>query len=257
MFYLSKVKTLFIVSTLLLLSACTPVNYPSNNNDTSREIEGMEETLHQLRAEIVEKELQLASLEKELQSKENELAKLTEEIEEKKKELEDMDSVSEVIRDKADSVVIGLEHADFHTLAIHAHPEKGIRFSPYGYVDIDEHLQFTSDEIKEFSEDKTQYIWGTQDGSGHPIELTPNEYYEQYIFIRDFSKNAQEINFNEINDRGNIIVNVEEVYPDANFMEYYVSAEEDSLNWASLILAFEKYNGEWYLVGVIVDRWTI
>ncbi|UTR12337.1 hypothetical protein MM300_08620 [Evansella sp. LMS18] len=243
-------------------------------NTVKEDIETTEEELQAVQNELNE-------LEEELSQKRNELASVEEELEEAQGRQEDSesgdnndedpadngdgenaangngDTEHEQIQEKADSVVIGLENEDFGTVATHVHPEKGVRFSPYGHVDTEEHLVFSREEVRNFMEDEEEYMWGTQDGSGHPIELTPAEYYEEYIYIRDFSRSAEEINYNEVESRGNTIVNVEEVYPDANFMEYYVSEEEEDLNWAALILAFEKLDGEWYLTGIAVDRWTI
>ncbi|WP_223701130.1 hypothetical protein [Sutcliffiella deserti] len=265
----SRMKSLSLViltSILLLLGACSNENNdtspadntkePEHNNTGEETLKEKEEKLQEITAEIKEKETQLKEVNNELEAKRKELAAIEKDIEEREAN-ENGQSDEVEIKEKADSVVIGLENEDFGTVAAHAHPEKGVRFSPYGYVDTEKHLQFTKGEIRGFSEDNTKYTWGTQDGSGHQIELTPKEYYEEYIYIRDFSRFAQEINYNNLEQRGNIILNVEEVYPDAKFMEYYVSAEEDSLNWASLILAFEKHEEEWYLVGIIVDRWTI
>ncbi|RKL67374.1 hypothetical protein CR203_08385 [Salipaludibacillus neizhouensis] len=167
------------------------VNIEENN---SEQLEEKEEELNDLQEEIKTKVA-------ELQKVENELSNIEEEIEEKSNQLEsgteedtnesaNGNSDYEVIQEKADSVVIDLENEDFGTVAIHAHPEKGVQFSPYGYVDKNDHLTFTKEELRNFMEDSEEYNWGSEDGSGHPIELTPAEYYEEYIYIRDFSRSA-------------------------------------------------------------------
>ncbi|QGS68387.1 hypothetical protein CV093_06840 [Oceanobacillus sp. 143] len=61
---------------------------------------------------------------------------------------------------------------------------------------------------------------------------------------------------NNIKTRGSMIVNVQEVYPDASFVSYYVEGTEQELDWADLILVFEKDQDNWYLVGLAVDRYT-
>lgn len=247
-------------------------------NEKEEELNAVEEDKESTEEELQAVQNELNELEEELSQKRNELASVEEELEEAQGRQEDSesgdnsedhayneeggndangDSDYEQIQEKANSVVTGLENEDFGTVATHVHPEKGVRFSPYGHVDTEEHLVFSREEVRNLMEDEEEYIWGTQDGSGHPIELTPAEYYEEYIYIRDFSRSAEEVNYNEVESRGNTIVNVEEVYPDADFMEYYVSEEEEDLNWAALILAFEKLDGEWYLTGIAVDRWTI
>ncbi|MCE7794075.1 hypothetical protein K8O68_16930 [Salipaludibacillus sp. CUR1] len=255
-------------SALLVLSACNNGNGEATGDRTEQleaEVEDLEQNLSETESALKETEAQLAE-------KEEQMEKLEEQVNEQENSTEeddaendrgnenDGDSVvtgDDELRDKADDVVIALENEDYQSLANYVHPEEGVRFSPYGHVDPEEHLTFSREEVQEFAEDEEEYEWGIQDGSGEPIILTPSEYYEDYVYIRDFSREAEEILVNEIESRGHIEVNVEEVYPDGEFVSYYVSETDEELNWANMILSFAENNGGWYLTGVTIDKWTI
>ncbi len=109
-----------------------------------------------------------------------------------------------------------------------------------------------------FFENQTVYHWGDYDGSGLPIDLTPGEYYNRFIYDRDFA-NPEEISYNRIIGQGNTINNTFEMYPEAIIVEYHFSGtpEYAGMDWRSLRLAFEEKDNIWYLVGIIHDEWTI
>lgn len=162
-----------------------------------------------------------------------------------------------VIREQAQAIVEALKDQDVETVAEFVHPDQGVRFSPYAFVEMN-HQSFTREQVNEMMDDEKLYVWGAYDGTGEAIELTPAEYYEEFIYRKDFANEVEEINFDDIEPRGNTLHNAEEIYPDAHFIEYYVPGTEEfaEMDWGSLILAFEEVNGEWYLVGVIQDQWT-
>ena len=161
----------------------------------------------------------------------------------------------EQLRAHADLIVDALDNKDFEQLSTFVHPEKGIRFPPYAFIEEEEEPIFEAEQVSAFLNDNEVYDWGTEDGTGDTIELTPNEYYHDYLYIRDFME-SNEVLVNDIEARGNMRMNVGEVYPDARFVSYYVPGTDEEMDWANLILAFEEVNDDWYLVGIIVDRWT-
>ena len=152
-----------------------------------------------------------------------------------------------------------LKTKDMDDLSDYIHPSKGVRFSPYGYVDVDDHLVFTSEEIENLDDDPGIYTWGAYDGSGEPIELDFNEYYDRFIFDQDFS-NPQIIGNNVRIGQGNTLENIGEVYPEGRFVELHFQGfdpQYEGIDWASLRLVFEEVDGDWYLVGIVHDQWTI
>jgi hypothetical protein len=148
---------------------------------------------------------------------------------------------------------------DFNALADLAHPKKGVVFVPYSTVDKQKNLNFTADQIRKFGTDKTKYIWGLTDGEGAPIELTAKDYIAKYVYSKDYLS-ASVIGLNTVAKTGNSLENVKDVFPDASFVEFHIPGEDkkfEGLDWSSLKLVFELYEGDYRLVAVIHSQWTI
>src|SRR5690606_35053552 len=79
-----------------------------------------------------------------------------------------------------------LKNKEMAKLADLVHPQKGLRFSPYFFVDVENDKVFSAQQVAELNEDTTVYTWGIYDGIGEPIELTFNDYYEEFVYDEDF-----------------------------------------------------------------------
>ncbi|MGY4690820.1 hypothetical protein [Salibacterium sp. K-3] len=159
----------------------------------------------------------------------------------------------------AQSVVDYLISQDLTRLSELVHPEEGVLFSPYVHVDENEAQVFQPDEIETFFQDEQQYTWGTQDGSGRPIEMTPSAYYEEYIYDAGLS-DPDEINVGETSQRGSMQNNIQDVFPEATIVEFYVegSGESADMNWSALnVVVKQDESGEWKVVAIVNDEWTI
>lgn len=160
---------------------------------------------------------------------------------------------------RAEQVINLIAEQDMAALADFTHPVKGIRFSPYSYVDVKNHVVFKPSDLKTFFTNSAVYHWGSYDGTGEPISLTPAAYYQTFIYDQDY-RNAGAISYNEQLFQGNMINNAPDVYPGAIIVEYHFDgfdAKYGGLDWRSLRLIFEADKGEWLLVGIIHDQWTI
>lgn len=159
----------------------------------------------------------------------------------------------------ANEVMLALRAQDGASLARFVHPEKGVRFTPYTYVQPERDLVFTPEQIRHFFDDQTVYHWGYYDGTGDEINLTPGEYYQRFIYSADFI-NAEQIGYNEVLSAGNMLENQFEVYAQPIIVEYYFSGfnpEYMGLDWQSLRLVFEEDDDGWKLTGIIHNEWTI
>ncbi len=155
----------------------------------------------------------------------------------------------------ANQTIAALKTRDFDTLQTLIHPEKGVRFSPYATVDTKNDVVLMPFELDNFE----SKLWGNYDGIGTPIILTLNEYFDKFVYSADFM-NASEIKKNEIIGSGNSLNNLQTVYENANFIEYHFSGfdpEVFGMDWQSLRLVFEEYEGKVKLIGIIHDQWTI
>lgn len=169
------------------------------------------------------------------------------------------ESAKMIIEETSDELINAISIRDFETVSEFVHPIKGVRFTPYTNVSLDNDIVFNQAEIENFFDDQDVYIWGIYDGIGDDISLTPSQYYDKFIYTNDF-KNAEEIGYNEVLSMGNMIENQFEVYDNAIVVEYYFSGfnpDYAGMDWRSLRLVFQQYQNDWKLVGIIHNQWTI
>ena len=108
----------------------------------------------------------------------------------------------EVAREAANDIIAALKRRDMAAIAKWAHPFRGVRFSPSVFVNPETDQVWSAAELPAWFEDRTPRVWGSaeswrdykQRGSSSPtyslIRMTPTEYYERYIFDRDYSQGA-------------------------------------------------------------------
>jgi LysM repeat protein len=156
------------------------------------------------------------------------------------------------------NIITLLRNRDFNQLSKFAHPVKGVRFSPYSTVNPKYDLIFYQSQISKFNIDNKEYIWGAYDGSGEPIKLSPKEYFNSFVYDKDFA-HLGTISYDKVQRTGNTIENQFKIYPNSTIVEYYFpgTTKNTNFDWSSLRLVFENYNGKWYLVGIIHNQWTI
>jgi len=189
----------------------------------------------------------------------NEIAPRLENEEETEQSEEMTLSNQEIIEVRASETLGLLQGKEFISLSEYVHPEKGVRFTPYTFVDLENDVVLTADEIKNILADSRSFTWGAYDGSGEPIEKPFMEYYDEFVYDQDFFL-APEVSYDDPIGAGNTINNASQVYPDAIIVEYYFEGfnpEYEGMDWVSLKLVFEEHEGEWYLVGIIHNSWTI
>ena len=158
----------------------------------------------------------------------------------------------------AEQVIAALAQKDMEKLAEFVHPDMGVRFSPYAFV-REEHQVFMPEELPPLVGSEEVYTWGAYDGTGDPIELTFDGYYEEFVYSADFA-NPEQMAVDERLGQGNSINNIGEFYPGASFVEYHFSGfeeEYEGMDWESLRLVFVAEDSAWWLVGVVHDEWTI
>jgi len=152
-----------------------------------------------------------------------------------------------------------IKAGDYEKLAEMVHPEDGVYFSPYSNIDLTTDMHFTAEQTAKFSSDRTAYMWGYTDGEGAPIKLTPKQYFEKYVFNQDYTVSPV-IGRNYIVKSGNSIENVQEVFPDCQFVEFHypgIDKQYSGMDWCSLRLVFREYEGAYKIVAIVHDQWTI
>lgn len=147
---------------------------------------------------------------------------------------------------------------DGPALAALAHPSKGVRFSPYAYLQAS-NITLSAAQLMTAFTDTTKRTWGITDGKGDPIILSFADYTGTYIYARDFASSAQTA-FNKTIGFGNTIDNTADVYPNAILFEAYDPGPDPRLKdvrWQCVRLLFERSGDRWFLVSVIHGEWTI
>jgi hypothetical protein len=152
-----------------------------------------------------------------------------------------------------------IQNRDYVSLSEAVHPEFGVVFSPYATINLSSNKYFTAAQVAGFGEDKNIYVWGKYDGSGDPIELTPTDYFNRFVFDKDYT-GASEIGIDSVVQTGNALENIKEMFPDIRFVDFHISGVDDKLDgldWSSLRLGFEEYNGVLKLTVILHSEWTI
>jgi hypothetical protein len=160
----------------------------------------------------------------------------------------------QIISKTANIAIRSLKFKNFHLLSKYIHPQYGVKFSPYPYI-LSDDIVFKRHSLKKAYASKREYVWGFKNAS-EEIEYNFSDYYDRYVYNQDFS-NAPIITYNKPIIDKNIIDNIRTFYPDAIIVEYYIPGVNPKLegkDWTSLRLAFEKYQSNWYLVGIIHAR---
>lgn len=164
-----------------------------------------------------------------------------------------------------DSVLVGLtkeiltriKNRDYTALANYMHPDSGIRFSPYGYIDQRD-LRFSREKFLTALNQQPVLQWGFYEGSGDSILLTVRAYFDKFVYDVDFL-NAEFTSINQIKAPETSLNNMPAYYTDVVFTESYFSGFEkkyDGMDWRSLRLLYKKYRDRFYLVGIIHGAWS-
>ena len=156
------------------------------------------------------------------------------------------------------AVLSALKDRNYEALSTYA-SASGVRFTPYSTVDPAKDLVLTPAQIAAAPLDAQVYCWGTEDGSGDPIELTIPDYVSRFVYNADYL-NATRIGINQVVQGGNALENVAEVYSDCVFLDFNFSGLDPSLeglDWCSLKLVFRTERDSLKLVGLLHGEWTI
>lgn len=236
---------LLLLVTTLLFFGCSPEATDNSEN---------EEAIAALEAKVAEqlKQIEALELDKAAMVTENNALQL---------QIEDLTSSASAstLLDTAVDVAQALADQDMTAFSSFVHPTQGVRFTPYGYVNPAVDLSYPSTAFAALLTDPTTYTWGSFDGSGDPIIKTFADYYDDFVYDEDYL-NPDIIGLNTVVGMGNSLINYSDIYPTASFVEFHFTGfdpQYGGMDWTSLVLVFENVAGEWKLVGVVHNQWTI
>lgn len=156
------------------------------------------------------------------------------------------------------AVLAALDKKDYRAFAQFIHPTKGIRFTPYGYVDTSADIRLSREVFLTMLLRKQPTKWGTFDGSGDDISLTLPQYLSKFVYDVPFVK-PEKLSYNKTWGIGNSVNNLAVIYPGLPYLESYFSGFDKKyggLDWRSLRLVFDRYGSQYYLVALIHNQWT-
>ena len=226
-----------------------------------------------LEEQLDDEKTQVSSLKEEVNTLNDTMGALKEEIKEKNETIETLETELEEnmavlsntqnpnqLVSEAFDVMEMIANQDAAGLNDKVSSTQGVRFSPYQYVNTNDHIVFhANNEIPNMFSDPATYLWGEYDGSGDDISGTFASYYNEFVYDEDYL-NPEIIGINTVVSAGNMINNIEDVYTNAEYVEFYFEGfdpQYSGMDWRSLTLVFEEVNGAYYLIGVVHGSWTI
>ncbi len=244
------IAILFVLSLLsLALFGC------SNNQDDQNDDVGYDQVfVDTLQNEIDQLNTEISTLKAEILDLNAEIAEQVDQV-----VTEEPEQATTSLLTSALDVMALIEDQDFAALQNWVHPDDGVRFSPYAYVNTQTDLVFGAQVFPTLPTDPTILTWGSFDGSGDPIDFDFLGYYNRFIYDQDYL-NPEIIGVNTIIGTGNTLVNIIDVYPSGEFVEFHFTGfdpQYEGMDWRSLILVFEEVGNEWKLVGIVHNEWTI
>jgi hypothetical protein len=163
----------------------------------------------------------------------------------------------DALKQTNEEILQSLKDKNYKKIADFIHPEKGVRFSMYAFVNPKEDKFFSKADFVKYQPTKTIFTWGAMDGSGDLYKATINNYLTKWLYSKDFA--TGQVSFNEFQGKGNSLNNLKQIYPKADFTENFIKGSEanSEMDWKCLRLVFEEFQGKYYLVAVSNDQWTI
>ncbi|MEO7445308.1 MAG: hypothetical protein ABIT96_05000 [Ferruginibacter sp.] len=162
------------------------------------------------------------------------------------------------LKARSGQILKAIKEKDYETFASFMHPVRGMRFASDGYIDTINHRKWSAAEFLMATSNEKIYFWGLSDGSGDSILLSLPAYFKKNVYPVDFLK-APQSSINKRLGQGNSLNNIHEIYPLAEFRENYFPGFDKKyggMDWQSLRLVMEFYQGQYYLVAVVHDHWT-
>lgn len=153
-----------------------------------------------------------------------------------------LEEVEKIIQKRVEEIIFYLKNWDFENLVEVVYFEIGVCFFFYSEISQDQ-VMFLFEIIENILMDIIVYIWGIYDGIIRLIEISFKDYFERFVFDRDFSV-VDMVIYNSIIGGGVIWDNIIEFYYwDIMVQYYFYEFEEGVMDWSSFCLVFSEYNG--------------
>lgn len=135
-----------------------------------------------------------------------------------------------------------------------------VLFAPYTSFDEASMQRLSFLELWELHAQDSLLNWGEFDGTGEPIEMTAQRYFQRFVFDVNYLDSLVEINSVVLPMRGNSISALEQLFPEGEFVEFYSPPKNPELmgmDWRSLIIVFQQIENQLRLVALVHNEWRI
>ena len=90
------------------------------------------------------------------------------------------------------------------------------------------------------------------------IKQTADAYFDDYVYTKDYL-HCEQVGINQVFRTGNCPENAGELFPDGVFVEYHDPGTEefDGLDWSSLKIVMEEYEGSLKVVAIVNSCYTL
>lgn len=158
----------------------------------------------------------------------------------------------------AEKVLVTLKEKNFKQLATYAHPDSGIFFSAYAYVDKTDKTRLSVAELNNPATASRKVKWGAFDPQDSSALITITTYFDKYVYDEDFLE-APKKSVNQFHNRGTTINNIQEAFPNTEIVEFHFPGFDpkyEGLDYRTLRLVFKPENNKYLLTGIVHDQWT-
>ncbi len=161
------------------------------------------------------------------------------------------DSINRV----AQKVLTALKEKNYRLFADYFHPIEPVLFAPHGFIKKNISKRLLAKDFLEAIDKNWTLTWGVYKNSDEKIQLKVIPYIEKFIYDADFL-NAEKTAFDQVVEKDSPVNNILEIFPNLHYFYYYFygsDSEDKDKAGKSLRLVFKKYNGQYYIVGIIHD----
>ncbi len=93
---------------------------------------------------------------------------------------------SALLRQQGQKVLSALHDTNFQALTVNIQPHGGLRFSPYGHIDLFSDQKLNSQNLLRAADARTRLSWGSYPDGSATIVLSPQDYLRQFVYTADF-----------------------------------------------------------------------
>ncbi|MCT8137339.1 hypothetical protein H1D32_06015 [Anaerobacillus sp. CMMVII] len=170
-------------------------------------------------------------------------------------------SIETMLTTNANAILTHLENESWELLMRSVHPEKGLLFSPYAYVEKDKNVTFTREEVAAFATNENKYVFGHHYAKDDSVyENTPKDFIRSILINYEYLNKKVSYKLTTFNQTyqpsGGIINNLSKAFPEGKYVEFFAppQSEEQEHLWQALRFVFEEREDKrWYLVAIVRD----